>query len=133
MRNVLLSGAALLLLSACAVGPDYQAPDLQAPERFQEARDSGAFEGEQRRFWNGFQDPLLAHLIEQTLDANQNLQAALARLDQAGALLRGARADQYPTLSASGSAGEQHLARVERAEPDRERVTRYQVGAAARW
>ncbi|MFP1683843.1 efflux transporter outer membrane subunit [Alloalcanivorax sp. C16-1] len=133
MRNVLLSGAALLLLSACAVGPDYQAPDPQAPARFEEARDSGAFNGEQRRFWQGFQDPLLARLIEQALDANQDLRAALARLDQAGALLRGARADQYPTLSANGSAGEQYLAEVERMDPNQERVTRYQVNAAARW
>ncbi len=72
----------------------------------------------------------MAELIGETLAANQDLQAALARLDQAEALLRGARADQYPTLSASGSAAEQYLAEVERTDPDQERVTRYQVGAA---
>src|SRR5699024_9351197 len=72
-------------------------------------------------------------LIEQALAANQDLQAALARLDHARALLRGARADQYPTLSANGSAGEPHLAEVERTGPGQERVSRYQIGAAARW
>lgn len=133
MRNLVITGAALLMLSACVVGPDYQAPTRDAPERFNEARDSGAFDEQARRFWNGFQDPLLAELIGETLAANQNLRAAMARLDRAEALLRGARAEQYPSLSASGSAAEQHLAEVERTDPDRERVTRYQVGAAAHW
>ena len=36
-----------------------------------------SFEAEERRFWTGFQDPLLAQLIEQALDANQDLRAAL--------------------------------------------------------
>ncbi|HCE41845.1 MAG: RND transporter [Alcanivorax sp.] len=132
MRNLSVLGAALLI-SACAVGPDYQAPEPDAPDRFTEARDDASFDDQARRFWGGFQDPLLAELIGETLAANQDLQAALARLDQAEALLRGARADQYPTLSASGSAAEQYLAEVERTDPDQERVTRYQVGAAARW
>ena len=133
MRNVVITGAALLMLAGCTVGPDYQAPTREAPARFNEARDSGAFDEQAQRFWNGFQDPLLAELIDETLAANQNLQAAVARLDQAAALLGGARADQYPTLSANGSASEQHRAEVERSAPDQERVTRYQVGAAARW
>ncbi|KAF0805959.1 NodT family RND efflux system outer membrane lipoprotein [Alcanivorax sp. S71-1-4] len=122
-----------LAIAGCAVGPDYEAPDTGAPETFANALPQAADDshGEQR-FWQGFDDPQLATLVQQTLLANHDLQAALARYEGAEALLRGARREQWPSITASAGAAEQHLAAVERTS-SAERVEVYQAGVAARW
>ncbi|HSH09530.1 MAG TPA: hypothetical protein VK995_04035, partial [Oceanipulchritudo sp.] len=51
-----------------------------------------------------FGDPELAALIEEALAGNLQLQAGLARLDQAMALARIEGADRWPTLSIMGGA-----------------------------
>src|SRR5467141_5248018 len=51
-----------------------------------------------------FQDPQLDALEARVGSANQNLKAAFARLQQARAGTRIARADLFPTLSAGSSA-----------------------------
>jgi NodT family efflux transporter outer membrane factor (OMF) lipoprotein len=55
-------------------------------------------------WWTLFQDPQLDALEAKVGDANQDLRAAFARLRQARATTRIARADLFPTLSASSSA-----------------------------
>lgn len=130
------SVAAALLLGACAVGPDYQTPATPEPAAFYAASETAASrEQAERQFWAGFEDPLLAQLIQQTLAANHSLQAALARYDRAAALLYGAKRDQWPSITATASGTEQHLADVERAPPGAgpERVELYQAGIAANW
>lgn len=133
MRNVPIAAVALLL-TACAVGPDYQPPVPHVPAAFFEADDEGGFDAAaEQRFWAGFGDPLLATLIGQALDANRNLQVAVARYDRAQALLGGARREQLPSVTASASAGERHLAEVERTPPGDERIEVYQAGAGLSW
>lgn len=127
------------LLSACAVGPDYQPPEPVQLEQFahdQEAPGEAAgssIESNEQRFWQGFADPLLANLIKQTMNDNQSLQAALARYQEAEALLRGSRRDQLPSVTAGASVAGQRLAEVERTRPDQERVELYQAGVALSW
>ena len=128
--------AVTLLLSACAVGPDYQAPPTPEPDAFNAAETTAASrEQAEQQFWAGFEDPLLGQLIDQTLAANHSLQAGLARYDRAAALLYGAKREQWPSITASASGAEQHLADVERTPPGAgpERVERYQAGLAANW
>ncbi len=122
-----------LAIAGCAVGPDYEAPDTGAPETFANAPQQAAVDSQsEQRFWQGFDDPQLAALVQQTLNANHDLQAALARYEGAEALLRGARREQWPSITASAGAAEQHLAAVERTS-SAERVEVYQAGVAARW
>ena len=128
--------AVTLLLSACAVGPDYQAPPTPEPDAFNAAETTAASrEQAEQQFWAGFEDPLLGQLIDQTLAANHSLQAGLARYDRAAALLYGAKREQWPSITASASGAEQQLADVERTPPGAgpERVERYQAGLAANW
>ncbi|MCG8393598.1 MAG: efflux transporter outer membrane subunit [Pseudomonadales bacterium] len=133
MRKFLASGA-FVLLAGCAVGPDYEAPATPEPEAFHADHQAGAFSDSEQRFWAGFGDPLLAQLIEQTLAANQDLQVAVARYDRAAALLYGAKREQWPSVTASASGAEQHLAEVERTPAGGpERVERYQAGVNANW
>ncbi|QYF87397.1 efflux transporter outer membrane subunit [Brevundimonas sp. PAMC22021] len=51
-----------------------------------------------------FGDPRLLGLIEQALENNRDLRAAVARIDEAAALRRIARADRVPTIDANASA-----------------------------
>ena len=125
----------LAWLSGCAVGPDYQPVEPDAPERFLEAPQASAGSADEQRFWAGFDDPMLAGLIRQTLDANRDLRAALARYQRAEALLRGSSAEQLPNVGVSASAAEQHLADVERTPPGAgdDRVELYQAAAGLSW
>ena len=117
MRKLTIA-AATLLLSACAVGLDYQAPPTPEPDTFHAAETTApSREQAEQQFWAGFEDPLLGQLIDQTLAANHSLQAGLARYDRAAALLYGAKREQWPSITASASGAEQHLADVERTPP----------------
>ncbi|MEY2634033.1 MAG: hypothetical protein RIR00_2687 [Pseudomonadota bacterium] len=101
-----------LLLGGCGVlqlGPDYSAPVLNLPARWQawwspapEAAgrplpDAAALAG----WWRQWPDPLLAELIEAALAANLDLQQAVARLRQARAARNQSASALYPSLSAS--------------------------------
>ncbi|AYF88824.1 efflux transporter outer membrane subunit [Pseudomonas sp. DY-1] len=128
------------LLSACAVGPDYQAPEpvqlqLQHFSHDQAPADAPGtvVASNEKLFWQGFEDPLLAALIEQTLAENQSLHAALARYQEAEALLRGSRRDQLPSVTAGAGVAGQRLAEVERTLLDERSVELYQAGVALSW
>lgn len=131
--NNIISGLILSgLLGGCAVGPDYRAPDAIAPESFHAVGNTAAFDATQeKQFWRGFDDPLLAQLIQQSLDANYNLQAAVARYERAAALLRLAKREQLPGVTASASAGEQRPSMVE--DPSRVRRNHFEAGVVLEW
>ena len=92
-------------LSACALGPDYQRPHLQTPPQFKhiegwtQATPGDALE--RGNWWQLYGDAELNALVEQLNISNQNLAASEAQYRQARALVRGARAALYPSLSSS--------------------------------
>ena len=98
---------ATALLSACAVGPDFVKPDVATSAVF--ARAPGASTAPvsaDAPFWEAFGDPVLSSLVTDALRANHDLRIALARRDQADALLRGARFDRLPTITAGAEGSE---------------------------
>ncbi|HEY4446586.1 MAG TPA: efflux transporter outer membrane subunit [Steroidobacteraceae bacterium] len=106
-----LWSASLLIgtLTACSFAPTYKIPDsAPATSGYKESGDWKAaqpVDSENRgTWWTIFQDPQLDALETQVGDANQNLKAAFARLQQARAATRIARADLFPTLNAGSSA-----------------------------
>ncbi|MNF34850.1 Outer membrane protein OprM precursor [compost metagenome] len=96
-----------LLLAGCAIGPDYQRPPLATPAQFKQiegwtaALPSDALE--RGAWWELYGDDELSGLVGRLNLSNQNLAASEAQYRQARALVRGARAAFYPSLS--GSAG----------------------------
>jgi len=102
--KLLAATAPLLLLGACAVGPDYVRPNAAQPAAYKEAagwktaqpRDA-ALRG---NWWQMYQDPLLDALEEQANTANLNLAEAEAAYRQAVAAVQSARADYFPTVGA---------------------------------
>ena len=100
-----------LLLTACAVGPDYRRPDVATPAAFKEAK---AAEGwlpaapadalDRGDWWALFGDETLNALASQVQVSNQNVAAAVASYAQARALVAQQRASLFPSIALSGSA-----------------------------
>jgi outer membrane protein, multidrug efflux system len=122
--NLTAAACALLALCGCSVGPKYQRASVptpptwsaEAPWRAAEPKDSipkGAW-------WTLYQDPVLTQFEQTALDANQSIQLATTRVEQARDLARVQVASFFPSLSAGPSAARQRLS-----------ANRPAVGAAA--
>jgi len=96
----------LLALAACAVGPDYERPEIDAPDNFREQIDQGETFAN-ASWWNVFQDDELDRLITIALDENKDLAIAAARVEEARARAGFARGDFYPQIgvNATGQRG----------------------------
>jgi NodT family efflux transporter outer membrane factor (OMF) lipoprotein len=90
-------------LLACAVGPDYARPAAETPAAYKENQGWKVAEPRDQAgkgpWWSVFGDARLAGLEEQVSISNQNLAAAEARLRQAQALTRYARASFFPAVT----------------------------------
>ncbi|MDK9698317.1 MAG: efflux transporter outer membrane subunit, partial [Siculibacillus sp.] len=100
--------AASLLVAGLAVAcspPPIEAPDagIAAPRRW--VADSGRVRASDiaDAWWRGFGSPTLDRLVDEALAANHDVAAAAARLDQATARRRMARADLLPTGEATAA------------------------------
>ena len=99
----------ILALGACSFAPAYKIPDSAPPatayKELGEWKPAQPADSQDRgAWWTIFQDPGLDVLEAQLADANQDLKAAYARLVQARAATRIARADLFPTLSVGSAA-----------------------------
>jgi NodT family efflux transporter outer membrane factor (OMF) lipoprotein len=95
-------------LAACSFAPPYKTPVApQSAENFQESKDWKVAEprddASRGDWWGIFNDPQLDQLESAASNANQNLKAAFARLQQARADTRVARADLFPQLTGQAS------------------------------
>jgi multidrug efflux pump len=87
------------------VGPDYKPPTNSFPENYKAMELGNWKEGRpldsvpKGIWWEVFHDTNLNELESQALGANQTLKAAIARVDQARATARVARADLLPSLN----------------------------------
>lgn len=88
-----------LLVSGCAVGPDYQAPEVDLPDTWPEHITlSQAERNDWRNWWRQFNDPALNRLVARATEDNLELTIQLARIQEARAQLGFAEADQFPTV-----------------------------------
>jgi len=101
VRQLLLT-ATTLALASCAMGPDYERPEVPVPETYQTPTIPGASFAN-LDWWELFEDPELESLIEAALINNRELAIAMARIEEARASLGFVRADLYPNLD--GGAG----------------------------
>lgn len=96
--------AAVLALSACAVGPDYRAPETEAAQIDRAAAagfDRSTF---QAAWWRQFEDPTLDQLVTRALAENRELRIAFARLRAARSIRDDAANDRFPTVTAGARA-----------------------------
>ncbi len=92
-----------VLLSGCAVGPDFKTPALNANDKF--INTAAVFNAGEvdKAFWRRFNDPVLNQLIDDAAKANHDLKIAIANVAEAKALSREARSQLLPTILANAS------------------------------
>jgi len=125
-----------LALSACAVGPDYQAPQTE-PAKLTAADLNGKPNGYDRsRFeaawWQQFDDPTLDQLVKSALTDNRELRVAFARLRAARAIRDDVANDRLPTVTSRAS-GEFGKAQQPGITENRVRTERYDLGLDMAW
>ncbi|MCE3284709.1 MAG: transporter [Steroidobacteraceae bacterium] len=142
----MLAASVMLTLAACAVGPDHRAPQTAVPAVYtsdaariaRAAAEAGPaaavttaaapLPAPDAPFWQRFEDPLLDELVDTALRENHDLKVALARFDEANALLREARFDHLPTITAGAGVSDSRssvdeLPGASRADRDTERYS----------
>ena len=90
-----------LWLAGCAVGPDYRAPQTAAPTTWDGQTAAGAVALE--RWWSVLGDAQLERVVQDTLAANYDLQAAAQRVNESRAVLGVAESANQPQVDATGS------------------------------
>ncbi len=98
------------MLAGCAVGPDYQTPDVALPVAFltQPALKEPGSDGaspDRWQWWRTLHDPRLNSLIERALQNNLDLKIALDRLQQARLQLVVIGSQALPELNGGAGAG----------------------------
>jgi outer membrane protein, multidrug efflux system len=121
----------IILLSSCAVGPNYKRPSVNVPVTYrapaadegsahpstqpsgipESPRASSASLGDEK-WWEVFQDKELQGLIRMALKNNYDVRIAATRVLQAQAQVRITRADQLPTLSVGGDINSQQSPKI---------------------
>lgn len=107
MRFGLRHALLLALLGGCAmVGPDYERPDAGIPGRYLEStRQEATLAAVPEQWWRLYGDPVLDRLVASGLERNADLRFAAARVEEAEAALREARATYFfPLVELDGGA-----------------------------
>jgi NodT family efflux transporter outer membrane factor (OMF) lipoprotein len=97
---------AVAALGGCTVGPAYQRPQVATPSAYAEAavQTPSASDASLARWWDRFNDPTLASLIDHALANNLDLQAAASRVREARLQEVSTRAGEYPNVNAIANA-----------------------------
>jgi NodT family efflux transporter outer membrane factor (OMF) lipoprotein len=133
-----------VLLTGCAVGPDYKAPEIALSSAFL-GQDAVDHRQVQRKadlavWWAAFDDPLLSRFVSLALEQNLDIAQTSARVAQARASLRYADAALLPAANISASAArgyqsvETPLGQVLNATPGFDRSgSAYEANVGASW
>jgi multidrug efflux system outer membrane protein len=104
MNQRILVTLACALLASCAMGPDYERPELDSPEDWREVTAQGESIANMK-WWELFEDENLTRVLSAALANNRDLGIAVARIEEARATLGFVRADQYPGIDGQAGVG----------------------------
>ena len=93
-----------LLLSGCAVGPNYKRPDTAAPQAFRGQDNPADNPAPDESFWTAYNDPALTRLIEQARSNGFDARIAFARMEQARAMYGETHGLLFPGVGYAGNA-----------------------------
>src|SRR3984893_11392918 len=114
MKKFLLLAIAVLL-SDCAVGPNYKRQTASVPTDYRDsmaAQAAAAPSLGNENWWQVYQDPVLADLIHTALQQNYDVRIAATRVLEAQAQLGITRANQFPSASVGAGVSSQQNAKV---------------------
>jgi outer membrane protein, multidrug efflux system len=102
--QLFVGGLLCVSISGCMVGPNYHTPAVPAPPAYKEpAPQPGTSALAGTDWWAVFNDATLNDLEKQAVAANQDIQIAVAHVDQADAIRRSIHSAQLPTVTANPS------------------------------
>ena len=106
MHNTTQSLALLsaLILSGCAIGPDYVRPEMASPQKFLHQDVNQTAKGTiDTQWWKSFNDESLNRAVEEALVSNYDLLASRASVDALLGKFDQAKSYLYPQINANGS------------------------------
>ena len=112
MRVRWLLCAVLVHTSGCTLGPDYARPAVPVPAAWRAVTTSEQETLANTPWWELFRDPELVRLIEIALGENKDLAIAVERIEEARSSYGFQRAERFPRLDLSASAGRAQASRV---------------------
>ncbi|WP_022728009.1 efflux transporter outer membrane subunit [Fodinicurvata sediminis] len=108
LHHQALSLLAAAFLAGCAMGPDYEAPEIDLPQELPEH--SLLTEAEREGWedwWTRFDDPTLSLLVNRAMDQNLDIRLRAQQIQEARARLGLAEANRLPTLDGQAEATRQ--------------------------
>lgn len=109
-RGVALAAGLLLasLLAGCAIGPDYERPDVVDPGEYRGLiGPAEAASIADLPWWEIFEDAALRELVEAALENNLDLRKAIARVDRAREGVGIARSELFPQVGGQATTARQ--------------------------
>jgi multidrug efflux system outer membrane protein len=103
-RRLLTAGLALLA-AGCALGPNYKRPEVPVPPTWRDIPVAEAESLANSPWWEIFEDPKLQELVKIALVENKDLKIAVERVEEARARYGFTKADFWPKVDLSGTAG----------------------------
>jgi len=102
MKKIIFIGLTLVL-AGCAVGPKYSRPETKKPEAYVQSKvPSDSITN--LKWWEVYQDSALQTLMRTAIDQNLDLKVAVARVEEAKAVLGFNKANYFPFLDYSARA-----------------------------
>lgn len=106
-RRVLPGLVVAMVLTGCAIGPDYQRPKIDLPSTYPQASQTDTATAEQGRvaaqWWTLYGDTTLNELVTLTLKNNADLRQAVAQIDEAEAILAETGSNLLPEIDLDAS------------------------------
>lgn len=127
---------AVLLLGACAGAPQtLPVPSLSMPNRYAatETVQPPQVSAQVCSVWGCLGDPVVNWAVERGLMSNADIEVAVARVDQAAALLRRRRAERLPSVGASTNVTRQRVPVNEPLASGTVSGTSYRAESTGRW
>jgi multidrug efflux system outer membrane protein len=105
MARRLTAVSLALVLSGCALGPDYERPEVTPPQSWRAITTAEAMSLADTSWWELFDDARLQELIRIALVENHDLKIAVERIEEARARYGVARSYFWPSVTAGGLGG----------------------------
>ena len=102
-NRILAVAMGSLLLSACAVGPEFKAPDNTLPQQWQAPSSEVSAADVDVEWWKRLEDPVLDDLVSRALESNVDVRLAGLRVAESRAQLAAASGARWPAVNSSAS------------------------------
>lgn len=108
--RVLVMSLSLTMAGCAMVGPDYRRPEVELPAAYAEKAPEGATLAVPQQWWTLYGDATLNDLVRSGLERSNDVRIASARVEEAEAALREARATVFfPEVTGSAGMSRSHV------------------------